>query len=81
MDATKEEKKSVKGNISKNKYLWIIGVFTLVGVVGGYTYYATVGCNIEGGGCPIQSNPYLTMLWGGAMGYLLPGIVLTPKEE
>jgi len=45
----------------------ILGMF--VGVIGGYIYYAKVGCN--GGSCPITSNPWLTMLWGLMMGYLI----------
>jgi hypothetical protein len=68
------------GNVSRKNYLWIIGIFTLVGVIGGYAYYALVGCNIEGG-CAIKSNPYLMMLWGGAMGYLVPDMFLKPKKE
>ncbi len=68
------------GNISRKGYLWVIGIFTLVGVTGGYLYYALVGCNIDGG-CVIQSNPYFSVLWGGALGYLLPDMVLKPREE
>jgi len=45
----------------------IIGM--LIGVVAGYIYYIKVGCN--SGSCPITSNPWLTMLWGLMMGYLL----------
>ena len=72
------EKKTTKGNISRKNYLWIIGSFTLFGVVGGYAYYSLIGCE---SGCTIQSNPYLSMVWGGAMGYLLPDIFLKPKSE
>ncbi len=67
-----------KGNISRNKYLWVIGSFTLIGVLGGFTYYTFIGCE---SGCTIQSNPYLSMIWGGAMGYLLPDIFLKPKSK
>ena len=45
----------------------IIGM--VVGVVGGYIYYIEVGC--KSGSCPITSNPWMTMLWGLAMGYLI----------
>jgi xanthine/uracil permease len=45
----------------------IIGM--LVGVIAGYIYYIKIGCN--SGSCPITSNPWLTMLWGLMMGYLL----------
>ncbi len=75
------DKKISRGNVPRTMYLWIIGGFTLLGVIGGYAYYALVGCNIEGGGCPLQSNPYLMMIWGGAMGYLLPGMVISPRKE
>jgi hypothetical protein len=72
------EKNKGKGNVSRKKYLWIIGSFTLIGVLGGYAYYALIGCE---SGCTIQSNPYLSMVWGGAMGYLIPDIFLKPKSE
>jgi hypothetical protein len=73
-----QKKKTTRGNIAHKPYLWLIGLFTFAGVATGYAYYVYIGCN---GGCPLQSNPYLSMIWGGAMGYLLPGIVLTPKKE
>lgn len=66
------------GNISRQKYLWVIGSFTLIGVLGGFAYYTFIGCE---SGCTIQSNPYLSMIWGGAMGYLLPDIFLKPKSK
>lgn len=44
----------------------------LVGIIGGYLYYHLVGCN--SGGCAITSNPYMSILWGGLMGYLLADI-------
>ncbi len=40
----------------------------LVGGVGGYAYYALVGCRT--GACPLQSNPYFSVLWGALLGYL-----------
>ena len=70
--------KTQKGNISRKKYLWVIGSFTLLGVLGGFAYYTFIGCE---SGCTIQSNPYLSMIWGGAMGYLLPDIFLKPKSK
>ncbi len=45
----------------------IIGI--VIGVVGGYIYYLKVGCT--SGSCPITSNPFMSMLWGGIIGYLL----------
>ncbi|TVQ89095.1 MAG: hypothetical protein EA393_07825 [Bacteroidetes bacterium] len=72
------DKKARVGNISRKNYLWVIGSFTLIGVLGGFAYYTFIGCE---SGCTIQSNPYLSMIWGGAMGYLLPDIFLKPKKE
>lgn len=45
----------------------IIGI--LVGAIGGYIYYDQVVCTT--GGCPLTSNPYITVGWGALMGYLL----------
>jgi len=56
------EKKKVKFN-----FLPVIGA--VLGAIGGYTYYIQVGCN--SGSCAITSNPYLSMLWGAALGYLV----------
>jgi hypothetical protein len=39
------------------------------GGIGGFAYYHYVGC--ESGTCPITSNPYLTVIYGAIMGYLL----------
>ena len=56
------EKKKLKFNI-----LPVIGA--IAGAIGGYIYYIEVGCS--SGSCAITSNPYLSMLWGAAMGYLV----------
>jgi hypothetical protein len=45
----------------------IIG--TLMGGIGGYIYYRMVGC--PSGACTITSNPWLTVLWGAILGYLI----------
>jgi len=45
----------------------IIGI--LVGGISGFLYYHFVGC--ASGTCPITSNPYITVLYGSLMGYLL----------
>lgn len=56
------EKKKVKFN-----FLPVIGA--VAGALGGYLYYIEVGCT--SGSCAITSNPYLSMLWGAAIGYLV----------
>jgi hypothetical protein len=52
--------------IIKNK-LTIVGV--LLGAVGGYLYYAFVGC--ASGTCAITSSPTISTLYGALMGGLL----------
>jgi predicted MFS family arabinose efflux permease len=79
-------KENLKGETLKNRLISALKskrvvlhlAFTLVGVVGGYMYYHFVGCNR---GCSITSSPYLSMLWGGMMGFLLPGVFEKPKKN
>lgn len=47
-------------------------IATALGTAGGFLYWKFVGC--KSGTCPIKSQWYLTMLWGGVMGYLLGSI-------
>lgn len=59
-------------------YLIVVGLFTLVGVIGGYMYYSLVGCKT--GGCAITSNPTMSIIWGGLMGYLIPDFFVKQKK-
>lgn len=54
-------------NFIKKHLISIIG--TVVGFIGGYLYYHFIGC--QSGTCPITSNPYMSIIWGGVLGYLL----------
>jgi hypothetical protein len=47
--------------------LTIVGI--IVGAIGGYLYYAKVGC--VSGTCPLTSNPWISTLWGALIGYLI----------
>ena len=47
--------------------LSIIGI--IAGAIGGYAYFHYIGC--ASGSCAITSNPWLSVLWGAAIGYLL----------
>jgi len=41
----------------------------VIGVIGGYIYYWKIGC--VSGTCPLTSNPWFSMAWGGVLGYLI----------
>lgn len=54
--------------ISENKILVKI-LATLAGAGLGFLYYKFIGCRT--GSCPITSNPWISMIWGGLTGFLL----------
>lgn len=67
----------MKNFLSKH---WMKFVGVLVGAIGGYIYYAKVGCLT--GTCPITSDPTSSMLYGALMGFLLFGLFQkNPKKE
>ncbi len=51
----------------KKHLLKIIGIS--LGSIGGFSYYYFVGC--ASGTCPITSNPYISVIYGALMGYLV----------
>jgi len=53
--------------LTRNRIKNIIGL--LIGALGGYLYYYFIGCT--SGSCAITSNPYMSILWGSLLGYLL----------
>lgn len=65
-------KKEIK-NSFRHRLLNVLPVPALIGIVvgavGGWVYYIEIGCN--SGTCPLTSNPYLSILWGALIGYLL----------
>ncbi|MCX6230162.1 MAG: hypothetical protein NTZ33_01340 [Bacteroidetes bacterium] len=71
-------------NIAKifNKLKTIFSVQSVIGAVigmmGGFIYYLKVGCAT--GACPIKSNPWLMLLWGGLIGGLI-GDIFTKKTK
>lgn len=56
---------------SRNMIKNIAGL--VIGAIAGSIYYTTVGCT--SGSCAITSNPYMTIIWGGLLGYLLADII------
>ncbi len=44
-------------------------MFLALGALGGYAYYYFVGC--YNGTCPISGNPYISTLYGMAIGFIL----------
>jgi hypothetical protein len=50
-------------------YFWKPFIATVVGATAGYLYYHFVGCS--SGHCAITSNPYMSVLWGGMLGFFL----------
>jgi len=54
-------------SLLKKHILKIIGL--LIGGVAGFLYYHFIGC--ASGTCPITSNPYLTVVYGAFLGYLV----------
>jgi len=60
----------------------------IAGGVAGYLYYYFIGC--RSGSCPINSNPYISTIYGMILGYLVgdifkkrknSGVSQSPPEE
>ena len=51
----------------------------IIGGVGGYLYYIKIGC--ASGTCPLTSNPYVSILWGGLVGYLIADLIKLGKRN
>lgn len=63
----------------KNKKIQISIALTIAGIAGGYAYYYFIGC--AGGSCPITSNPWYSMAWGGLLGYLVSDLFHKKKPK
>lgn len=51
----------------------------LLGGLLGYAYYYFIGC--ANGTCAITSNPWLSVLWGVALGYLIADLFHTKEKQ
>lgn len=63
----------------KFKFNFIPVIGAVVGAIGGYIYYLEIGCS--SGSCGITSNPYMSMLWGAALGYLVFDIFTKRRKK
>jgi hypothetical protein len=61
-------KESIKLYFKSWKF-WRPFLAVVTGGLLGFLYYYYVGC--KSGTCAITSNPYMSMLWGGLMGFFL----------
>jgi hypothetical protein len=67
-----EEGGNLEGNrpsSRRNAMRYILGA--LIGGVAGFAYYKLVGCST--GTCPLTSNPWISTVYGMAMGSLAAG--------
>ena len=53
----------------KSWNFWRPFLGVLIGGIAGFTYFYFVGC--KSGSCAITSSPYMSVLWGGFMGFFL----------
>jgi len=68
-----------KDFFTKNKTRIIFNIIgVILGLAGGYLYYHFYACNQ---GCPLNSSPLLSMLWGGILGYLLSDMYKAKPKE
>jgi len=53
-------------------------LFGVISGVLGYTYYHFIGC--ASGACPITGNPYISTLYGAAVGMIISLSKKKPEE-
>lgn len=63
----------------KAKWVIIKALIIAAGLGGGYLYYYLIGC--RSGYCPITSNPYTSVIYGGIIGLLLSFSFPWKKKE
>ncbi|HOT13377.1 MAG TPA: DUF6132 family protein [Bacteroidales bacterium] len=50
-------------------YFWKPFIATVIGMIAGFLYYYYIGCS--SGSCPITSSPYMSIIFGGFMGFFI----------
>jgi hypothetical protein len=48
-------------------------IIIALGIAGGFAYYYYIGCST--GSCPLKSNPWIMMGYGGLIGYLVADLI------
>jgi hypothetical protein len=70
-------------NIRNRKLFGVLPVIHFIGLIiggiGGYMYYYFIGC--QSGSCAITSNPWMSILWGIAIGYLVSDLFYKKQSE
>ncbi|MCK4641363.1 MAG: YtxH domain-containing protein [Candidatus Marinimicrobia bacterium] len=46
-------------------------IATVIGGALGFAYYKFIGCRT--GACPLTSNPYISIIWGALIGFIISG--------
>jgi len=60
--------------------IWVFKIMVVAaGIIGGHLYYHFIGCH--SGSCPIVSNPYLSIIYGGTIGLFLAFLMPSQKRE
>lgn len=62
-----------------NRPVWLTAAFSAAGALAGYLYYFFVGC--ASGTCVITSNPYISTIYGGVLGFLIGRIVTANQKK
>ena len=62
---------------NRNFILSLSGI--ILGAAGGFMYYYFIGCRT--GTCPITSSPWISMLWGASVGYLVFDMFRKKKDQ
>jgi hypothetical protein len=65
---TKKKPKSIREFV-KSSFFWKPFSGVVIGGIAGYLYYHFVGC--ASGTCAITSNPYLSTIGGGFLGFFI----------
>ncbi|MBU0710424.1 hypothetical protein KJ762_03290 [bacterium] len=60
----------LKSFLKENKMTVRI-ITVIAGGALGFAYYKFIDCRT--GSCPLTSNPYISILWGSLMGFIISG--------